>query len=106
MLEWISNHHSSWFLIVRLGDSLEGYPSVSVDEPLIFYKYYIGKQQPKPSDFGDMFQLYDLPYCKLVIIEKNMCEFLRQIKKNHDVLDGVTIMSKDQLKDWEWVEEK
>jgi len=41
-----------------------------------------------------MFQLYDLPYCKLVIIEKNMCEFLRKIKRNHDVLDGVTIMNK------------
>lgn len=71
-----------------------------------FYKYYIGKQEPKLNDFGDMFQLYDLPYCRLVIIERNMCEFLRQIKRNHDVLDGVTIMNKDLLKDWEWVEEK
>jgi hypothetical protein len=72
----------------------------------IFYKYYIGNQEPKRNDFGDMFQLYDLPYCRLVVIERNMCEFLRQIKRNHDVLNRVTIMNKDLLKDWKWLEEK
>ena len=79
--------------------------SVRIMGYVIFYKYYVSDQKLNPSDFGDMFQLYDLPYCKLAVMERNIGEFLIQIKRNHDVLDGVTIMNKDLLKDWEWLEE-
>jgi hypothetical protein len=72
---------------------------------VVFYKYYMAGLKPKASDFGDMFHLYDLPYCKLAIVERNMCEILNQIKKNHNVLDGVVIMNKDFLTDWKWEEE-
>lgn len=67
-----------------------------------FYKYYLAGQEPKASDFGDMFHLYDIPYCKLAIMERNMCDILNQIKKNHKVLDGVAVMNKDFLVDWKW----
>ncbi len=72
---------------------------------VVFYKYYLAGLKPKASDFGDMFHLYDIPYCKLAIVERNMCEILNQIKKNHDVLDGVVVMNKDFLTDWKWEEE-
>ena len=54
----------------------------------------------KASDFGDMFDLYDIPYCKLAIMERNMCGILKQIQKNHQILNGVAIVNKDFLKDW------
>jgi hypothetical protein len=71
---------------------------------VVFYKYYLAALKPKASDFGDLFHLYDIPYCKLAIVERNMCEILNQIKKNHNVLDGVVIMNKDLLTDWKWEE--
>lgn len=71
---------------------------------VIFYKYYLAGQKAEASDFGDMFHLYDLPYCKLAIMERNMCGYLNQIKKKHNVLNGVTIINKDFLVDWKWTE--
>jgi len=35
-----------------------------------------------------------------------MCDVLNQIKKNHKVLDGVTIRNKDSLADWRWENEE
>jgi len=83
----------------------EAFPSIKTMGYVVFYKYYLAGQEPKASDFGDMFHLYDIPYCKLAIMERNMCDILNQIKKNHTVLDGVTIMNKDFLADWKWTEE-
>jgi hypothetical protein len=82
----------------------DAFPSIKLMGYVIFYKYYLVGQQPKDSDFGDMFHLYDIPYSKLAIMERNMCGILNQIKKNHDALNGVTIMNKDFLNDWKWTE--
>jgi|SRR5712692_4202510 len=82
----------------------EAFPSIKIMGYVVFYKYYLAGQEPKASDFGDMFQLYDIPYCKLAIMERNMCDILNQIKKNHNVLDGVAVMNKDFLVDWKWTE--
>lgn len=59
----------------------ETFLSVQIKVYVIFYKYYLQGQQPKPSDFGDMFHLHPMPYCKLVMVERNMCEVLNQLKK-------------------------
>jgi hypothetical protein len=71
---------------------------------VISYKYYLAGQKAAASDFGDMFHLYDLPYCKLAIMERNMCGYLNQIKKKYNVLNRVTIVNKDFLADWKWTE--
>lgn len=72
---------------------------------VVFYKYYLSGQTPQESDFGDMFHLHAIPYCKLAVVERNMCGFLSQIKRKHNVLDGVVIKNKRFLDDWDWMEE-
>ena len=71
----------------------------------IFYKYYLAGLTPKDSDFGDVFHLHAMPYCRLVIVERNMCDVLNQVKRNHKVLDGVVVKNLRFLKDWNWTEE-
>jgi len=72
----------------------------------VFYKYYLAGHEPKPpNDFGDSFHLHTLPYCKLAIMERGMCEVLQQVKKNTNLLDGVVVKNIDFLKDWNWKEE-
>jgi hypothetical protein len=79
--------------------------SLRITGYVIYYKYYLAGQKPKESDFGDMFQLYDLPYCKLAIMERNISGILNQIKKNHNVLDDVTVVNMEFLADWKWIED-
>jgi|GEM_PF-1312288 len=71
----------------------------------VFYKYYLAGRTPQDSDFGDMFHLHAMPYCKLVVVERNMCEVLRQVKRKHKVLDGVVLKNLRFLDDWTWTEE-
>ena len=71
----------------------------------VFYKYYLSGGTPQDSDFGDMFHLHAMPYSKLVIVERNMCAMLNQIKRKHHVLDGVVVKNLRFLDDWNWTEE-
>lgn len=80
--------------------------SVQILGFVIFYKYYLAGRNPKPSDFGDTFHLHAMPYSKLVIVERDMCNILNQIKKKFNVLNGVVIENIDFLKDWSWTEEE
>lgn len=71
----------------------------------VFYKYYLAGRTPQDSDFGDMFHLHAMPYCKLVVVERNMCDVLNQVKRNHKVLDGVVVKNLKFLDNWNWTEE-
>lgn len=85
----------------------EVFLSAQIISYVIFYKYYLAGNLPKPpNDFGDAFHLHALPYCKLAIMERGMCEVLTQVKRGTHVLNGVTVKNIDFLKDWKWVEEK
>jgi hypothetical protein len=84
----------------------EVFPSAQIMGYALFYKYYLAGLTPKDSDFGDMFHLHAMPYCKLVVVERNMCEVLKQIKRNHKALDGVVLKNLKFLKDWNWTEER
>jgi hypothetical protein len=59
---------------------------------VLFYKYYLGGRDPKkPSDFGDLFGLYALPYCALAVVERDLANVLTQIQKHDPVLENVEI---------------
>lgn len=59
---------------------------------VIFYKYYLGNRNPvKKSDFGDLFHLSYIPYCKKAIMEKDICDTLNQIKRNEQFLNKIKI---------------
>lgn len=83
----------------------ESFLSVQIKAYAIFYKYYLTGREPQPTDFGDMFHLHAMPYCKLVVVERNMCEILNQVKRNSHVLNGVVVKNIRFLSDWQWAEE-
>ena len=67
----------------------------------IFYKYYIGQRKPKRiSDFGDLFHLMLIPYCEIAVLERDQCETLKQIKRNHSVLESTRIYNIEFIKEW------
>ena len=58
----------------------------------IYYKYYLGNRNPdKKSDFGDLFHLPYIPYCKMAIMEKDICDILNKIKRNESILKNIEI---------------
>jgi len=61
--------------------------------PLVsFFKYYVGRRAPKtPSDLGDLCHLEYMPYCRLVVTERDLQETLRQLRPLTRVLDASTI---------------
>lgn len=86
--------------------NFEVFLSIRIKDFVTFYKYYLtGLEPTKASDFGDMFHLHAMPYCKLVVVERNMCEILNQIKMNSSILDGTVVKNIKFLDDWDWNEE-
>lgn len=80
----------------------EAFLSVQLYALVVFYKYYLGRREPKKSsDFGDLFHLMLIPYCEIAIMERDLCETLKQIKRNHAVLDSTGIRNIDFLKEWQ-----
>jgi hypothetical protein len=70
----------------------------------LFYKYYLYNKKPQLSDFGDMHHLAVVPYCNLVILEREMSNTLNHIKRDYGILKGVTITNVDFFKDWKWTD--
>ena len=53
---------------------------------VLFYKFYLGGRTPKKTDFGDLYNIFSLPYCEKIVLEKDLHETFRQIKLHTDVL--------------------
>ena len=72
------------------------FPSIRLFAYYVYHKCYLGNKQPKAlSDFGDLFNLFYFPYCKLVILERDMFRILNQIKSYCKVLDDVEVRNID-----------
>lgn len=67
---------------------------------VIFYKHCIHRKKAVPSDFGDLFHLNTIPYCDAVVIERDLCNVLNHIKKNHSILSNIIIKNIDFFEDW------
>lgn len=77
--------------------------SVRLYSHVIFYKYYLGNRKPiKLSDFGDLSHLFYLPYCELAVMERDLCNILNQIQRNHDILGNTALRNIDFLSQWDW----
>jgi AraC-like DNA-binding protein len=83
----------------------EVFKSDSLLAYVIYYKYYLHRKNPLPTDLGDLMHVPILPYCRLVVVERELCNVLNHIKSNHDVLKGVSVRNVDFLKQWDWEEE-
>lgn len=81
----------------------EVFHSIRLYAHVIFYKYYLGNRNPtKLSDFGDLGHLFYVPYCELAVMERDLCNILNQIKRNHDVLGNTVLRNIDFLSQWDW----
>jgi hypothetical protein len=101
-MQWLAGTHLSFLQQFR--DNIEGFreqaiKSVRVYALVLYYKYYLGNRVPKnPSDFGDLFHLYALPYCALAVVERDLANVLAQIKRNDTVLDATEIRDIDFIR--------
>jgi hypothetical protein len=104
--QWLAIEHHDFLAAFRSRpqDLRYGvFRSVRLYGLLIFHKYYLAGEQPsKPSDFGDLFHLFQIPYCTLAIMEKNVAHHLSEIKRHHDVLDSTTVRNIDFLTNWDF----
>jgi hypothetical protein len=97
--QWLSGSHPDF--MKKLNDKrcllkAEGFPSIQLFAYYVYYKYYLNKRQPKAlSDFGDFFHLFYFPYCRLIIVERNMCSILNKIQSHCNALDGVEVSNVD-----------
>lgn len=77
---------------------LEVFKSLRLQGLVVFYKYYLGGRLPKKlSDFGDQSHLYAIPYCVAAVVERDLANVLRQIKRHHSVLAETEIFDIDWL---------
>ncbi len=68
---------------------------------VLFYKYYLGNRDPvKLSDFADLFSLYALPYCEVVLMEKDLANTLAQIKRADPILANTVVGDIDTARKW------
>lgn len=99
--QWLKKNHPDF--IKKLNDNkrllkAEVFSSIQLFAYYVYFRYYLGNRQPKEiSDFGCLFHLFYLPYCKLVIVEHDMFSILNKIKLHSKVLEGVEVANVDFL---------
>ena len=104
VMQWLVSTHRNF--LTQFTDNPENFNtdvfcSIKLFGLVNFYKYYLGKRDvKKTSDFGDFAHLCHLPYCQLVIIERDLCNVLNQIKSNHNILQSTEITNIDFFKGW------
>jgi hypothetical protein len=101
-IQWLSAGHGSFLQqykadVTQFRETV--FKSVRLYAYVMYYKYYLGGRTPtKPSDFGDLSHLYALPYCPVVVVERDMANVLRQIQRHDDVLSSSEVLDIDFLK--------
>ncbi len=105
VFQWLSYDHRQFLLEIQQDISLfsgEVFQSIRLYAYIIFYKYYLGQREPnKLSDFGDLFHLFPIPYCKIAVMERDLSNVLNQIRNNQDILEGTDIFDIDFVRRFE-----
>jgi hypothetical protein len=98
-VQWLMGSHPEF--MKKLNDDrrllkTEAFPSIQLFAYYVYYKCYVNNKQPKAlPDFGDLFNLFYFPYCKLIILERDMYTILNRIKAHSKMLDGVELRNVD-----------
>jgi hypothetical protein len=106
VMQWLVMHNRQ-FLEAMRKDISDFHPEVFISIRLyayvLFYKYYLGNRKPmKLSDFGDLGHLFYVPYCELAVMERDLCNILNQIRRNHDILGNTVVKNINFLSQWDW----
>lgn len=106
VMQWLAWDHRGFLEAMQADISLfhpEVFLSIRLYAHVLFYKYYLGNREPrKLSDFGDLGHLFYIPYCELAVVERDLCNVLNQIKRNHGVLENTSIKNIGFLSKWDW----
>lgn len=106
VLQWLVEDHRGFLEKMQAdisGFHPEVFLSIRLYAHVLFYKYYLGNREPKKlSDFGDLGHLFYIPYCELAVMERDLCNILNQIKRNHDILENTSVKNIDFLSQWDW----
>ena len=92
--QWVGQVHLPFLKQLRDNKAefkAEVFRSIHTFAFYLFYKHYMKEREVRLSDFGDLFHMATIPYCKLAIVEKDMCNILNQIKSHHKILCEVEI---------------
>lgn len=104
MVQWLADSHPSFLKQFESNVSalrVETFASVRLFALVLFYKYYLGGREPsRASDFGDLAHLFAIPYCPCAIMERDLANTLRQIKRHDDVLRTTEIYDIDFFRSW------
>lgn len=101
-VQWLTASHPTFMKELNNNAhvlNVEAFPSIQLYSLYIYYKYYLGNREPKEiSEFGGLFHLFHFPYCKLIIVEREMHNFLNKIKNNCKLLQDTEVRSFDFFK--------
>lgn len=100
-IQWLASTHYAFMRSFRENVeklNTDVFLSIRLFALVTFYKYYMGQRQPKRSDFGDTFHLSCIPYCRMAIMERDLCNTLQQIKRNHSALDETDVRNIDFIR--------
>jgi hypothetical protein len=98
-VQWLKGSHPDFIKKLNNDRRLlkaEAFPSIQLFAYYVYCKsYHDGRQLKVLSDFGPLFNLFHFPYCKLIVLERDVCSILNQIKSHWKVLGGVEVSNLD-----------
>jgi hypothetical protein len=98
-VQWLKGSHPEFMKKLNNDRHLlnaEVFPSIQLFAYYVYYQYYSDSKQLKAlSDFDDLFNLFYFPYCKLIVLERNVCSILNRIKSHCKLLGGVEVSTLD-----------
>lgn len=81
----------------KLGEP-ECYQGLKLQFGVIFLRYYLGNQKWRNTDFADLMHCVDMPHAQTVVTERNLCEQIRQVKKQLPGLGPEEVCNMDWLR--------
>lgn len=99
--QWLTSSHPDFAKEIVEAGTMEtsGFKSIRMHAYLVFWRYYLGRRKPNPtSDLGDQAHARFYPYCRVVIVENDAAETLRQVQGQCELLDAVEIMTLRDLR--------
>jgi hypothetical protein len=69
------------------------FPGAYMHGAYVYYRYILKEMNHEPSDTPDIHQVFYIPYCAEVIVEKSMAGILHQLQEERSLIPEVKINS-------------
>lgn len=99
VLQWLTDDHRQFLEAIQQDltkFNASVFQSIRLYAYVLFYKYYLAGREPtRRSDFGDLFHLFPIPYCEIVVMDRDLANVLGQIKNTQQILQSTEIQTID-----------